>query len=342
MIAEQHPFIRKLAAANACFDDRVGLHAGVHVHFHVSFHRAGEAIRDGQSALPIFRGFRTIHVLEKRFGIAPRKRERRNLRQRARFFRRDVLCAGDGSPTGSRGITRNNVIVGYRAALNVTLRAPRAIGENFAMCVAVVGRIGINEQGSRVFPFRGERLEAAITVGIRIADENDFALYADAIFPKQIVILRIAAVRVDNFGGDVAGCGIAKVGAGDSGIFRVGISVVSIFPQRRGELDRRGHFEGDAARARVQNIVAAQRDVFPSLLAPFASDEVSKLVIAIGSRGMRFGGEGAVPFARFFGRRNGLERGFELVFGGGMPRGKTENRSGGRSVLLELSRKREG
>ena len=148
-------------------------------------------------------------------------------------------------------------------------------------------------------------------------------------------------MRVDHFGGHVAGCGIAKVGAGHGGIFRVGISVVSIFAQRRGELDRRGHFEGDAARARVQNIVAAKRDVFPPLLAPFVRDEVRELIVAVGSGGVRFGSEGAVPFSSFFGRRNRLKRGFELVFGRGVRWGKTENRRNRRFVLLLLSGKRE-
>src|SRR5258708_25815004 len=60
----------------------------------------------------------------------------------------------------------------------------------------------------------------------------------------------------------------------------------------------------------------------------------SELVVALGSRGVRFGGEGAVPFARFFGRRNRLKRGFELVLRGGVRRGKTENWRGRRVGLV--------
>jgi len=73
----------------------------------------------------------------------------------------------------------------------------------------------------------------------------------------------------------------------------------------------------------VQNIVAAKGDVFPPLLAPFVRDKISELVVAVGSGGVRFGGEGAVPLARFFGRRNRLKRGFDRVLGGGVRRGKT-------------------
>jgi len=92
----------------------------------------------------------------------------------------------------------------------------------------------------------------------------------------------------------------------------------------------------------VQNVVAAKRNVFPALFAPFVGDEVRKLIVAFGSGGMRFGCKRAMPFTRFFGRGNGLKREFESLLRGGMGRRKTENRSGGRGRLLELSRKREG
>jgi len=170
--------------------------------------------------LPILRRFGTVHVFEKRPRVAPREWKSNDFRKRARFFRRDVFCAGDRCPAGRGGIAGNDVIVSDRAALNVTFRAPGAIGENFSFRVAIFRGIGINEQSGRAFPFGGERLEAAIAVGIRIADENDLALYADTVFPKKIVVFGIAAVRVDDFGADVARCGIAKVRAGDGGVSR--------------------------------------------------------------------------------------------------------------------------
>src|SRR5258708_14015355 len=101
-------------------------------------------------------------------------------------------------------------------------------------------------------------------------------------------------------------------------------------------MDGRRHFERDAAGARMQNGVAAQRDIFPSLFAPFVRDEVGELIVAVGSSGMRFRSEDALPFARFFGRRNRLKPRFELMLGDRVRRSKTENRSGGRGVLLQL------
>ena len=91
-------------------------------------------------------------------------------------------------------------------------------------------------------------------------------------------------------------------------------------------MDRLGHFERDVARARVQHIVAAKSDLFPSLLAPFVRDEVRELVVATGCRRVRFRSEGAVPFTGFGGRRDRLKHGFDLVLGGGVLWGKAENR----------------
>jgi len=86
----------------------------------------------------------------------------------------------------------------------------------------------------------------------------------------------------------------------------------------------------------VQNIVASQRDVFPSLFAPFCRDEIGKLTIALGSSRVRFGGEGVMPVTGFLRRWNRLKHGLELVLGGGVRRGKTEYRRRGRDYLLEL------
>ena len=78
----------------------------------------------------------------------------------------------------------------------------------------------------------------------------------------------------------------------------------------------------------MPNIVAAQRDVFPSLFSPFRGDESRKLIVALRSGGVGFGGERAMPFARFVGGGYRLKGRFELVFGGGVRRRKSEYRGG--------------
>src|SRR5260370_34432635 len=97
-----------------------------------------------------------------------------------------------------------------------------------------------------------------IAVRIIVADEYDLHSHTDVVFLEEIVIFRIAAVRVDDFGGDVAGSGIAEEGAGDGGIFRVRIEVVSIFTQRGGEAGRLRHLHRKTKRARGQKILKAK------------------------------------------------------------------------------------
>src|SRR5260370_16593778 len=116
-----------------------------------------------------------------------------------------MSCARDRGPSGRGGITGNNVVVSDRAALNVTLRAPRTIGKNFAACGTIFSGIGINEQRRSAFPLGSERLEATIAVRIRVADEYDLPSHTDAVFPEEIVIFRIAPVRVHDFAVDLPG-----------------------------------------------------------------------------------------------------------------------------------------
>jgi hypothetical protein len=87
----------------------------------------------------------------------------------------------------------------------------------------------------------------------------------------------------------------------------------------------------------VKNIVAAEHNLFPALLAPFVGDKFSQLVIALGGGGMWFRRERAMPLARFVRRRNRLKRFFELAFGCGVWRRKAKNRSGWRLDGLLLS-----
>ena len=54
MIAHHHPFVGQFCAADAAFDDIVGLRAVVHFDFEMDFYAfAAEVILDRQSALPV-------------------------------------------------------------------------------------------------------------------------------------------------------------------------------------------------------------------------------------------------------------------------------------------------
>ena len=76
MVAEHDPFVGQLCAANAAFDDVIGLRGIIHLNFQMDAHAiAAEVIVDGQSTLPCWRRDRTIHIFEQRFGIVPGERQ---------------------------------------------------------------------------------------------------------------------------------------------------------------------------------------------------------------------------------------------------------------------------
>jgi len=131
MIAEQKPIRRELAAANARFDDGVSLHAGVHVHFHVNFYGAGEAIHDGQCAPANPSGLQDRSCFREEAWRHAMREGAREFSGPNALLRSDVLCAGDGRPSRASWDRRNDVIVSDCAALDVTFRAPRAIGKTF-------------------------------------------------------------------------------------------------------------------------------------------------------------------------------------------------------------------
>ena len=226
MIAEDDPFVGQICAADAAFDDVVGLEAVVHLDFEMDFHAlAAEVILESAVRLARRLERRAVHVFEQRLGVVPGKRQRHDFRRGHGLLDRNALCAGDRGPARGLRVAGDHEIVSDGAALDVIFRAPWAVGIDFAFLVAVFLRIAVNQNRGRAFALRGERFESAIAVGIGVAHEDDFAFDADAVLAQQIVVLGIAAVGVDDGRGDFAGDGHAEPGAADGGIFRVGIGV---------------------------------------------------------------------------------------------------------------------
>src|SRR5258708_17379279 len=170
---------------------------------------AAQVILNRQSTLPIFTmpilgRQRSVHVFEQRLGVMPGERERHDLWRRHRLLNRNALRAGDGWQTRSLRVAGAQEVVSDGAALNVIFGAPRAIGDNFAFLVAVFGGIAVDQDGRRALLLRSKRLESTIAVRIRVAHEHDLAFDVDALLAQQSIVVGIAAVRVDNWGGGVA------------------------------------------------------------------------------------------------------------------------------------------
>ena len=75
----------------------------------------------------------------------------------------------------------------------------------------------------------------------------------------------------------------------------------------------RDHFERGGFWIRAVDVVAADDDVFESLLLPFVADVFGEFVVALRSGDVGFLGEDAVLAAFFIGRGDGFEFVFDWV-----------------------------
>ena len=112
-----------------------------------------------------------------------------------RVRRRDPLRAGHRCPAGRERIARHAEVVDDAAALDVAVGPPRTVRVGLAFLEAVFRGIGVDEDARRAALFRRERLEAAIAVRHRVADQDDLAAHVDAVIGEPGVVGRVAAVR---------------------------------------------------------------------------------------------------------------------------------------------------
>ena len=169
-----------------------------------------------------------------------------------------------GPPRGER-IARDDVVVRDAATLEMAVGPPRSLREDLTPRVAVLHRVGVDDDAGRAFPLRGQRLEPAIAVRIRVADDDDFALRIDTGRAQPIVVLGVAAVGVDDRRGDVTGRGERQPRLADVLVRRVGILLVGLFLQRRHVASWRHHLHPHLARVRRQDVVAVNRHVLEAL-----------------------------------------------------------------------------
>ena len=288
MIAHDDPFIGEFRAPNAAFNHVIRLDAIIHFDFEVDFYAiAAQVILEGQSALPVFRSDGAIHVFEQWLGIVPGERQSHDLRRGDCFFNGNAFRAGNRSPAGRLWIAGDHEVIRDRAALDVIFGTPRAVGIDFAFLVSVFLRIAVDEHRGRALALGGERFESAIAVGIRIADEDDLAFDADAVLAQQLVIFRIAAVRVDDGRSDVSGDRHAQPRAADRGILRVIVAGKRRFAENGLIVRGSDHLQRCALGIGAVDVVAMDDDVFEALLLPFVGDVVGEFVVALRSGDVR-------------------------------------------------------
>ena len=162
MIAQHDDFVRALGAANLGHHVPDRLDGVVHAHPQPDLRRAGaEVVGEGQPALPLTRRHRAAEVLQDDAGVGIRERQHRQVGHVGGVGGSDARCARDRRAVGGGGVAGVVEDVEHRAALHARGRPPGAVGIGVAAVVAVVFRVGVDDQRRRFVFFRYFGLHAA-------------------------------------------------------------------------------------------------------------------------------------------------------------------------------------
>ena len=136
--------------------------------------------------------------------------------------RRVRQIRGRGNAGGSRiaGIFEE---VLDRAALHAGFGPPRTVGVRIALVVAVVLRIGVDDDAGGAALLGDVDLDA--TEVSTVAGNDDFAVQIDVLAGEFVEVFEPAVVGVNDFGVDVAGTGRAVEGIHDARIVVEGIAI---------------------------------------------------------------------------------------------------------------------
>ena len=101
------------------------------------------------------------------------------------------------------GVARILEHVLHRAALHPGIRTPRAVGIFVTLEVAIVGRIGIDDDSGSSSLLRQVDLDSAEVHSV--ANQNDLSRNADVQVVQLLEIFRAPVIDVDSVGGHVTG-----------------------------------------------------------------------------------------------------------------------------------------
>ena len=232
MIAEHDPF--GIISAGKTRDDVVDFSLLIiHHDFQMNGGLAGAGvIGDWQAALPGARDFCAGEMREDRGGILRVDGHHGNARKAARVGGRNALRVGSGRDARRERIAGIDFSVEDRAALDGAHRPPRAARVNVAGIVAVIGRIGINQQRGGFVFFGKFRLDAAISVAV--THENDFSRDAGAERFELAVIVGRAVIGVNDGRRDFTGRRVSIEADRGAGIVRALVPFVGLFLRGEG------------------------------------------------------------------------------------------------------------
>ena len=209
MVAEQHVLVGKLRAAEPpddvadCPPYAALLVDQMHPHRAVA-----EVVGERQRPLPAFGDHRAAQALQNFSGVRRRERHHGNPRQDVGFFLRQPPRPGRGRPARRQRVAGHQEVVDVGAALQVPAGAPGTLGPGVPLEVAVLHRVGEDQQARHAVPLGHVALPAAIA--LEVAHQCDLAFQLHSQLQQPLEIFPAAIVRVDH--------GSFNVGAGCVGV----------------------------------------------------------------------------------------------------------------------------
>ena len=201
MIARHHPLVGRRRSPNFANDIPNGAELVVLLKVHLHFRGTGtDVVSKRQRALPLARRERPAEVFENRRSIGVRKRSHGNLRQLLGLGGRHALRIGQSRSGRHARCGRVSGKLEHesdRSALHAARRAPRPFRIGVAAVVAIVFRVGINDDSGRAAFLRHERFHAAKILAV--TDDDDLAAHIDVHLLQLVKVSGRAVVRIDNF-----------------------------------------------------------------------------------------------------------------------------------------------
>jgi hypothetical protein len=207
MIADDHNLIRRCRSAKHPRHCPDRPHAVVHTNLESHALSTGtNAVRHRQPAFPGLWRSRSAERFENWPCIVCRNRHTDDLWQRRSFRPSDAWSSRDRRPPGCQRIARNDVVIDDAATLDSAVGTPRSIGIWFPPHGSLIGGIRVHENSHGTSLLGGQRLESAVAVWRRIANEDDASTNVDALGRQPLVLCRFAGARIQHRCGDVSRC----------------------------------------------------------------------------------------------------------------------------------------
>ena len=339
VIAEDDELFGLLAALERADDGLDRPHPVVRGHLQPHRCRARPGpVPDAEASLPGRRRLGSAHRLQQHPCVARRQRRADDLRQRDGLLGGHTASASDRRPPGRQRIARDHEVVRDAAGLDVAFVAPRAVGIDRAPGGAVLGRVGVDQHRRRAPPLGRQRLEAAIAVRDRVADQHDPAADVDALGVEPVVVLGVAAGRVHDGRLDGARPRVRVVveqGRLGVGVARNGVFGETGLPASHGQRHRR--------RVGQQHLVLDDLDRVEPVLLPQVAQPFGQVPVPVRAGDVRLIGEIAVVIACPVRGGQGEEAPFQLPLRGDGGRREPEDVArGGLRADARRSRSRGG